>query len=109
MKQNLFDFIPHINERLTIEKEGELVVISFPRFRSKFLMRFVPKNKNAMIRIRLEEHGTAVWNLIDGRKTIKQISDALAEHFNHEENYEYRVAKHFQHLHKHGFVKFKSC
>jgi hypothetical protein len=107
MKQNLFDLIPHTNERLTIEKEGELVVIAFPRFRNKLLMFFVPKSKSQTIRIRLDEHGTAVWNLIDGRKTIKQVADALAEYFNHEENYEYRVAKYFQHLHKSGFVKFK--
>jgi hypothetical protein len=108
MKQNLFDLIPHINERLTTEKEGELSVIMFPRFRSKILTRlFVSKNKSPMIRIRLDEHGSAVWNLIDGRRTVKQISDALAEHFNHEENYEYRVAKHFSHLHKNGFVKYK--
>jgi hypothetical protein len=107
MKQNLFDLIPHISERLTTEKEGELSVIAFPRFRTKFMMFFVPKKKSSHIRIRLDEHGTAVWSLIDGRKTIKQISDALADHFNHEENYEYRVAKHFEHLHKSGFVKFK--
>jgi len=71
-------------------------------------MRFlVPKNKSAIIRIRLDEHGSAVWNLINGQKTIKQISDALAEHFNHEENYEYRVAQYFQQLYKSGFVKYK--
>jgi len=107
MKQNLFDLVPTINERLTIEKEGELIVITFPRFRSKFLLRFIPKNKPRMIRISLDEHGTAVWNLIDGRKTVKQISNALAEHFNHEENYEYRVAMYFAQLYKYGFVKYK--
>jgi hypothetical protein len=107
-KQNLFDLIPTISEHITTEKEGELSVITFPRFRSKFMMRFfVPKNKSSVIRIRLDEHGSAVWNLIDERRTVKQISDALAEHFNHEENYEYRVAKYFTQLHRQGFVKYK--
>jgi hypothetical protein len=108
MKQNLFDLIPIISEHITTENEGELSVITFPRFRSAFMQRFfVPKNKSPMIRIRLEEHGTAVWNLIDGKRTIKEIAEILAEHFNHEENYEYRVAIYFSQLFKQGFVKRK--
>ncbi|MDR1631487.1 MAG: PqqD family protein [Dysgonamonadaceae bacterium] len=99
--------VPVISDHITTEKEGELSVIAFPRFRSKFMQKyFVPRNKSAVIRIRLEEHGTAVWNLIDGRRTIKEIADDLAEHFDHEENYEYRVAAYVAQLRKHGFVKY---
>ncbi|MCL2562132.1 MAG: PqqD family protein [Rikenellaceae bacterium] len=105
-KQNLFDLIPKINERLTTEKEGELSVITFPRFRSRFMQKyFVPKKKSATVRIRLDEHGTAVWNLIDGNRSVREIAESLAEHFQHEENYEYRVAKFILHLYKQGYVK----
>jgi hypothetical protein len=107
MKQNLFDLIPYISERITTEKDGDLSVITFPRFRSKFLLFFVPKNKSQTIRISQDKNGTAVWNLIDGRRTVKSICDALADHFNHEENYEYRIAKYFSYLQKNGFVKYK--
>lgn len=65
---------------------------------------FVPKNKSATIRIRLEAHGTAVWDLIDGRRTVREIADALAEHFQHEPNYEYRIATYIQQLRKQGFI-----
>ena len=107
MKQNLFDLIPFISEHITTEKEGELSVITFPRFRSKFMQKyFIPKNKPANIRVRLDEHGTAVWNLIDGNRTIKVISETLANYFNHEENYEYRVVTFFSQLYKQGFVKY---
>ena len=106
MKKNLFDLVPNICEHITTEKEGELSVITFPRFSNKFMQKiFVPKNKSATIRVRLEEHGTAVWNLIDGQRTIKEISDLLAEHFEHEINYEYRVAEYFTQLYRQGFVK----
>jgi len=106
MKQNLFDLIPTISEHITTENEGALSVITFPRFRSKFMQKyFVPRNKSKTIRVRLEEHGTAVWNLIDGKRTIKTITEMLAEHFQHEENYEYRVAAYFSQLYKQGFVK----
>jgi hypothetical protein len=106
--KNLFDLIPLVSEHITTENEGELSVIAFPRFRSKFMQKyFVPKNKSAFIRIRLEEHGTAVWNLIDGKRTVREIAEALAEHFNHEENYEYRITAYLSQLQKQGFVHFK--
>jgi len=105
-KKNLFDIIPIISEHIATEKEGELSVITFPRFRSKFMQNFfVPKNKKPMIYIRLEEHGTAVWDLIDGKRTVSEISEMLREHFNNEDNYEYRVAEYFKQLIKQGFVK----
>ena len=104
-KVNLFDLIPAISKHITTEKEGELSVIAFPRFRSKFMQKyFVPKNKSATIRIRLEEHGTAVWDLIDGQRTVREITGALAEHFQHEPNYEYRITTYLRQLHRQGFV-----
>jgi len=106
-KKNLFDIVPVISEHITTEKEGELSVIAFPRFRSKFMQKyFVPKNKSAVIRIRLEEHGTAVWDLIDGKRSVKEIADILASHFNYEANYEYRIATYVSQLQRQGFIKY---
>jgi hypothetical protein len=107
MKQNFFDLVPIVSDHVITEKEGELSVITFPRFRSKFMQKyFIPINKSSIIRIRLDEHGTAVWNLIDGSRTIQTISETLAEHFNYEENYEYRIITFFSQLHKQGFVRY---
>lgn len=104
---NLLDQIPVISGHITTEKEGELSVIAFPRFRSKFMQKhFVLRNKSATIRIRLEEHGTAVWNLIDGRRTVHEINEILSDHFNHEPNYEYRIASYLEQLHRQGFIAF---
>jgi hypothetical protein len=108
VKKNLFDFIPIISEHITTEKEGELSVIAFPRFRSRFMQKyFVPKNKPATIHVRLEEHGTAVWDLIDGNRTIKEITVMLADHFHDEKNYEYRIAAYFSQLQRQGFIKYR--
>ena len=107
-KINLFELTPVISEHITTEKEGELSVIAFPRFRSKFMQKyFIPKNKSAVIRIRLEEHGTAVWDLIDGQRTVREIADVLAEHFDHELNYEYRITAYLGQLHKQGFITLR--
>jgi len=106
VKKNLFDLVPVISEHITTEKEGELSVITFPRFRSKFIQKhFVPKNKPATIHIRLDENGTAVWDLIDGIRTIQEITELLVAHFHNEENYEYRIAAFFTQLYKQQFVK----
>ncbi|MDR0560838.1 MAG: PqqD family protein [Prevotellaceae bacterium] len=103
---NLFDLIPKISKHITTENEGELLVIVFPRFRSKFMQKyFVPKNKSATIRVRLEKHGTAVLNLIDGKRTVHEIAEALAEHFNNEKNYEYRIAAYIKQLQQQDFVE----
>ena len=106
MKQNLFDLIPEISEHITTENEGGLSVITFPRFRNKFMQKyFVPKTKSAMIRVRLDEHGSAVWNLIDGKRTVEKIAEILADLFQQEENYEYRIASFVSQLYQQGFVK----
>jgi hypothetical protein len=108
-KQCANGLTPVISEHITTEKEGKLSVIAFPRFRSKFMQKyFVPKNKSAVIRIRLDEHGTAVWDLIDGHRTVKEIIENLADYFNREENYEYRIITYLQQLKKHGFLVFFS-
>ena len=66
---------------------------------------FVLKNKAVIIHIRLDEHGTAVWNLIDGKRSIKEITETLADYFKYEKNYEYRIASFFTQLYKQGFVR----
>ena len=109
-KVNLFDVIPYISEHVTTEKEDNLSVITFPRFRNKFMEKyFVPRGKSAKVHVKLEEHGTAVWDLIDGKRTIKEIAELLAEHFDHEENYEYRISTYISQLYTNGFIKYKTA
>ncbi|MEG1684761.1 MAG: PqqD family protein [Bacteroides sp.] len=107
-KINLFDVVPYISDHISTENEGELSVITFPRFRSRFMQKyFVPKSKSANIHITLDEHGTQVWNLIDGKRTVKKIAELLAEHFNNEENYEFRITTFISQLQAQGFVKYR--
>lgn len=107
-KVNLFDVVPYISEHITTEQEGDLSVITFPRFQNKWMRKFlIPRGKSANIHIKLEEHGTAVWGLIDGVRDVKEIAELLAEHFNQEENYELRVTTYITHLHANGFIKYR--
>lgn len=103
--KNLFELIPAISPHITTENEGGLAVIAFPRFKNKFMQKYlIPRSKSPQIRIRLEAHGTAVWNRIDGRRTVQEIADALAPHFDQEPGYEYRIAAYIQQLHIQGFI-----
>ncbi len=106
-KINLLDVIPFRSENITAEKGSDgTVTIAFPRFKYEWMRRFLlPKGMSPDIHVRLEEHGTAVWELIDGKRTVRQIIEELAEHFDHEENYESRITAYITQLQKDGFVK----
>ena len=88
-KINLLDVIPCRSEHITVEREGETIVLSFPRFKYTWMQRFlVPKGMSKELHVHLEEHGTVVWELIDGKRTVREIIEKLADHFQNEEGYE---------------------
>ena len=97
-KVNLLDVVPVQCGHITTEWEGECAVLSFPRFK-------LPKGMAADIHVKLEEHGTAVWCLIDGQRTVQEIISLLAGHFRDDDNYPFRVTKYIMQLQKDGFIQ----
>ena len=104
-KFNLLETVPCRSAHVRTSLEGEKVVLSFQRFRYKWCERLLPESFSKENRIYLEEHGTAVWNLIDGQRTVGEIIKRLADHFAGEEGYESRVAIYFFRLQKDGFIR----
>lgn len=106
-KINLLNVIPFRCEHITTGKESDgTVVIAFPRFKYKWMRRFLlPKSMSPYIRVRLEEHGSAVWELIDGQRTVREVIEKLAVHFHEEENYESRITTYILRLQKDGFIR----
>ena len=91
-KVNLLDTVPVQCGHITTEWEGEYAILSFPRFKYDWMRRFLlPKSMSADIHVKLEEHGTAVWRLIDGNRTVQEIISLLTDHFQNEDNYPSRV------------------
>ena len=77
-KVNLLDTVPVQCGHITTEWEGEYAILSFPRFKYDWMRRFLlPKSMSADIHVKLEEHGTAVWRLIDGNRTVQEITSRL--------------------------------
>lgn len=106
-KFNLLDVVPLRSAHIVTEMESDgTIVIAFPRFKYEWMRRFLlPRGMSPDIHVRLEAHGTAVWELIDGQNTVREIIEKLAVHFNHEENYESRVPAYISQLQKDGFIK----
>ena len=105
-KTNLLETIPVRCDSIETEWEGESIILSFPRFKNTFLTRyFLPKRLSSPVRVRLEEHGTALWQLIDGERNVQNIIDLLKDHFAlEEEGYALRVMTYIMQLHKDKFI-----
>lgn len=106
-KINLLNIVPCRSTHITAKWEGETIVLSFPRFKYRWMQRLlVSKGMSKELSARLEDHGTAVWELIDGRRTVREIIEKLADHFHGEEGYESRVSAYLFQLRKDGFIRF---
>lgn len=107
-KVNLLDTVPVQCGHITTEWEREYAILSFPRFKYDWMRRFLlPKSMSADIHVKLEEHGTAVWRLIDGNRTVQEIISLLTDHFQNEDNYPSRVTTYIMQLQKDGFIQLK--
>ncbi len=105
-KVNLLDVVPVRSGQVTTEWEDGCVVLVFPRFKHmRVWHRLLPESLSPLLHVRLEEHGTAVWNLIDGRRTVREIVELLDLHFHGEINYPSRVTAYLLQLHRDGFIR----
>ncbi len=75
------DLIPiRLMEHETRE-EGKLNIL-LPRFKRTWLASFLaPLNKEELIRIKLDQFGSATWLLIDGKKSVQEICNELEKEF----------------------------
>ncbi len=67
-------------------EEEDLVVIAAPRFKGRLGMGLIEVlGKDQSYNLRLDEFGSFVWRLIDGERTLGEITDATIEHIDAEE------------------------
>lgn len=106
VKVNILDIIPFRSPHVETKQEGDKVVIAFPRFKRRWMALFLPKGMSPVISIALEKHGTAVWLQIDGKKSVREMIEKLAEHFQNEPDYGSRVVAYLYQLQKDRLIKF---
>lgn len=105
-KINILDVIPVIENdvKITIGKEGTYI-LSFPALRNrklpKFISRFI-KNKH----LELDEKGTEVIKLIDGKLKIEEIIQTLSVYFECKNEYAARIIMFISGLKAQGAIKY---
>ncbi len=109
---NLLDLIPRRIGQFEKNDEG-LVTLLMPRFRNRLLRRlFEPRlgPERRWFKIKLDDIGSAVWLLCDGKRTVREIGDALGERFRErleQQRYE-RLGTFFQQLERGRFVCYEN-
>lgn len=90
----------------TDEKGIVTLLIENKGFFNKLAQKFFKKPR--VTQIHLDENGSFVWPLMDGKRDIIQIGELVEEHFGDAANPLYeRLAKFFQILDSYGFVEWK--
>jgi hypothetical protein len=78
---NYLDLTPVCAKKHLIGDDEKVTVI-IPKFTNKFVVeKIVPKLKHPDMKLNLDEIGSAVWLLIDGKKKVKEIALELSQKF----------------------------
>ena len=108
-ESNLLDYIPVQQIEWQENPETSLIIIMKPKFDNKFLRKyFLAQLKSPNFRVNLDEYGSRVWKLIDGRRTILQIADSLKDMYGEsvEPAYE-RVGNFMRSLENNKFIVYR--
>ena len=85
------------------------VRLSIPRFKTRlgrFFCRMIGMSEQ--VHVKLDEMGSAVWNEIDGTKTVKKIGQKVSARFQDKAEPLYpRLAEYLARLEKNGFISYR--
>ena len=90
--------------------ENVIVTLQAPRFKSDFMRKWLqPRLKRPYLRVTLDEIGSSVWMLCDGRRKIKDIAEIMQRRFGEkiEPCYE-RLGLFFQQLEHARFIAYSN-
>lgn len=105
-KINILELTPVQLFAYEYRNDGQIDIL-VPRFKNQFFQKLIPKNRNNYIKANLDEMGSAVWELIDGKRTVKEIALVLEEKFTEQISPAYqRVAIFIQRMNANKFITF---
>ena len=104
---NLLELIPERVIEYEVH-ESNLVTLLTPRFRSGIMKKVLqPRLKKPFLKVDLDEIGSEVWLLCDGRRNVQEIADRLKEKFREKvEPCHERLGLFFKQLERAGFIRF---
>ncbi|MCU0663871.1 MAG: PqqD family protein [Myxococcota bacterium] len=102
------DWIPSRKVEHELSEEGRVVVLR-PKWTRGLLARYLqPLLTRPYFKVRLDAHGSATWNAIDGVRTVAQLGDLLRDEFGEEvEPCHERVSKFIHSLFKGDMVEMR--
>ncbi|MBR4077777.1 MAG: PqqD family protein [Oscillospiraceae bacterium] len=107
-RDNYLDYVPAVSPRHTWDTEADGSVTIHMEHRGVYAaiaqkLFHCPKVSH----IHLDEMGSFVFPLIDGKRTVGDIADLVGEHFGEAANPLYeRLAKYMQILRNNGFIYY---
>lgn len=105
---NYLEYIPCINPQISYEKDDDGLVIiqkEWNGFYYRIAQKFFHKPK--VSNISLDEYGSFIWQNIDGKRTVFDISKILDAHFPKMEKSLSRLIKFLEILNDHNFIILK--
>ena len=107
MSVNLLDLIPIKILKNEQSEDGNVTVLK-PKFKNKFMAKYVvPKLKSPCYKVKLDEFGSYVWRLIDGKLTVEEIGKKMQENYQDavEPVYE-RLSIFIQSMQRYRFIEY---
>jgi len=75
--ENMLDYIPNINCQFEKSDKG-IVSLIMPRFKIKWIRKMSAKlGRSEYVKISLDNRGSQIWQLMDGKRTIQEIGTHL--------------------------------
>lgn len=106
--KNYLDFVPEKNPEIEYEADEDgiiTVLIKWKGFYHKIAQKLFRRPR--VSDIRLDELGSFVWNAVDGKKDVHQISKELEQQFPKMEKPVPRLIKYLEILHDNHLIYWK--
>ena len=104
---NLLKLVPKRLIEHNAGKDG-IVTLLEPKFKNRFLVKYLrPRVKNPFLKIKLDQIGSAVWLLCDGKRCVGEIVDQMEAKFEKEiEPCIGRLELFLTHLERSNYISF---
>ncbi len=106
--KNYLDFVPYISPKNTWDNSDGVVTIHMVHrgFYAKLAQKIFKKPR--VSHITLDETGSFIFPLIDGKRTVGEIAVSVKEHFGEKAEPLYdRLVKYMQILYNNGFIAYR--
>ncbi len=109
-KVNLLDTIPvHASHVWTEQTADGCLALVYQRFPKTWMAKLFSRWYSPLIHVPLEQYGSEVWQLMDGKRTTEELIRIVSLHHPEEPNFPQRLAMYISQLHTDGFITLQNA